>query len=216
MAESVARAPHVTHQDEADVTALVEMRSELNAATDDRLTFTPFFIRAVVAALAAHPVLNAVLDEAAGEIVYRDHHNIGVATATEAGLMVPVVEDAGEKGLAELAAEIAALTERARERTITTAELEGSTFTITNVGVIGGGHATPILNYPETGVLAFGAITRKPRVVTADDGSETIEPRSVAPLSLSFDHRVADGADAARFMNDVKRYLEQPALLLLE
>ena len=218
MVESKYTAPHVTHHDEGDVTRLVEVRETLEPAAAERgvrLTYTPFVVKAVAAALAEFPELNATLDEEREEIVYREYYHVGVATATDAGLMVPVVEDADRKGLLEIAAEIDTLTERARERSIAPEQLRGSTFTITNVGVIGGEYATPILNYPEVGILAVGQIGRKPWVVDRD-GEETIEPRSVLPLSLTIDHRLVDGAVAARFTNAVMEYLERPELLLLE
>ncbi|ELZ19488.1 2-oxo acid dehydrogenase subunit E2 [Natrinema limicola] len=219
MVESKYSAPHVTHHDEVDVTALVDAREELTPRAEARgirLTYMPFLMKAVVAALKEHPEMNAVIDEDAEEIVYRDYYNIGVATATDVGLMVPVVEDADRKGLLQLSSELNELVQKARDRTISPDELRGSTFTITNVGGIGGEYATPIINYPEAGILAIGEIKRKPRVVTDADGTESIEPRSVLTLSLSFDHRLIDGAVGARFTNTVMEYLENPHLLLLE
>ncbi|RQG93267.1 2-oxo acid dehydrogenase subunit E2 [Natrarchaeobius halalkaliphilus] len=218
MVESKDSAPHVTHFDEVDVTALVAARDRLKPRATERgirLTYMPFITKAVVAALEEFPELNAVIDEDEEEIVYREYYNIGVATATDVGLMVPVLENAGEKGLLQLSSEMNELVEKARERSISPDELRGSTFTVTNVGGIGGEYATPILNYPESGILAIGEIKRKPRVVDRD-GEESIEPRSVLTLSLSFDHRLVDGAVAARFTNTVMEYLENPELLLLE
>ncbi|ELY45275.1 dihydrolipoamide acetyltransferase family protein [Natronorubrum sulfidifaciens] len=219
MVESKYSAPHVTHHDEVDVTALVETREDLKSRAEEqgiRLTYMPFIMKAVVAALQEYPEMNAVIDEDADEIVYRDYYNIGIATATDVGLMVPVLEDADEKGLLQLSSEMNELVQKARERTISPDELQGSTFTITNVGGIGGEYATPVINYPEAGILAIGEIKRKPRVVTDDEGTESIEPRSVLTLSLSFDHRLIDGAVGAQFTNTVMEYLENPSLLLLE
>ncbi|WP_121744291.1 dihydrolipoamide acetyltransferase family protein [Natronorubrum halophilum] len=219
MVESKYSAPHVTHHDEVDVTALVEAREELKPHADEqgiRLTYMPFIMKAVVAGLKEYPEMNAVIDEDAEEIVYRDYYNIGVATATDVGLMVPVVDDADRKGLLQLSSEMNEVVQKARERTISPDELRGSTFTITNVGGIGGEYATPIINYPEAGILAIGEIKRKPRVVTDENGAESIEPRSVLTLSLSFDHRLIDGAVGAQFTNTVMKYLENPNLLLLE
>ncbi len=219
MVESKYTAPHVTHHDEVDVTALVETRERLKPVAEEqgiRLTYMPFILKAVVAALKEYPEMNAVIDEEAEEIVYRDYYNVGIATATDVGLMVPVVDDADGKGMLQLASEMNELVQKARERTIGPDELRGSTFTVTNVGGIGGEYATPILNYPEAGILAVGEIKRKPRVVTDEDGTESIEPRSVMTLSLSFDHRLIDGAVGARFTNKVMEYLENPELLLLE
>ncbi|WP_049924514.1 dihydrolipoamide acetyltransferase family protein [Halopiger djelfimassiliensis] len=218
MVESKYSAPHVTHHDEVDVTDLVEAREELKPRAEDRgirLTFMPFIMKAVIAALKEYPEMNAVIDEENDEIVYRDYYNVGVATATDVGLMVPVVENADRKGLLQLSSEMNELVQKARERSINPDELQGSTFTITNIGGIGGEYATPILNYPESGILAIGEIKRKPRVVT-DDGTESIEPRSMMTLSLSFDHRLIDGAVGAKFTNTVMEYLENPELLLLE
>jgi len=176
----------------------------------------PFIMKAVIAALKEYPEMNAMIDDANEEIVHRNYYNIGVAAATDAGLMVPVVEDADHKGMLQLSSEMNELVQKARERTISPDELRGSTFTITNIGGIGGEYATPILNYPEAGILAVGEIKRKPRVVTDEDGTESIVPRSVMTLSLSFDHRLIDGAEGASFCNEVMRYLEHPELLLLE
>ncbi|NGM68983.1 2-oxo acid dehydrogenase subunit E2 [Natronolimnobius sp. AArcel1] len=219
MVESKYSAPHVTHHDEVDVTELVAAREDLKPRAEEqgiRLTYMPFIMKAVVAALKEYPEMNAVLDDEHEEIVYRDYYNIGIATATDAGLMVPVLENADEKGLLQLSSEMNELVQKARERTISPDELQGSTFTVTNVGGIGGEYATPILNYPESGILAIGEIKRKPRVVTDKNGAESIEPRSVLTLSLSFDHRLIDGAIGARFTNTVMEYLENPQLLLLE
>ncbi|SEH17348.1 pyruvate dehydrogenase E2 component (dihydrolipoamide acetyltransferase) [Natronorubrum sediminis] len=219
MVESKFTAPHVTHHDEVDVTALVEAREDLKPRAADRgiqLTYMPFIVKAVVAALKEYPEMNAVIDDDAEEIVYRDYYNIGIATATDAGLLVPVVENADRQGLLALASSMNELVQKARERTVSPTELQGSTFTVTNVGGIGGEYATPILNYPEAGILAVGEIKRKPRVVTDEEGTETIEPRSVLTLSLSFDHRLIDGAIGAQFMNTVMESLENPHLLLLE
>lgn len=160
MVESKESAPHVTHHDEVDVTELVEAREALKPRAEERgirLTYMPFIMKAVVAALKDFPEMNAVLDDEHQEIVYRDYYNIGVATATDAGLMVPVLENADEKGLLQLSSEMNELVQKARERTISPGELQGSTFTITNVGGIGGEYATPILNYPES---AFWRLAR--------------------------------------------------------
>lgn len=214
MAASKYTAPHVTHHDEVDVTALVEARTDLKELADERgisLSYMPFVMKACVAALREFPMVNAMLDEEAEEIVQKKYYNIGVATATDAGLMVPVVEDADRKNMLQLASEMNELVEKARERTISREEMQGGTFTITNVGAIGGEYATPIVNHPEVAILALGAIKEKPRV---KDGE--IVPRKVMTLSLSIDHRVVDGAIAAQFTNRVEEFLENPQLLLLE
>jgi pyruvate dehydrogenase E2 component (dihydrolipoamide acetyltransferase) len=220
MVESKYSAPHVTHHDEVDVTELVETRDELKEVAEDRgirLTYMPFIMKAVVAALKQFPEMNAVIDEDNEEIVHRNYYNIGVATATDVGLMVPVVDNADGKGMLQLSSEMNELVQKARERSISPDELQGSTFTITNIGGIGGEYATPILNYPESGILAVGEIKKKPCVVTdAETGEDSIEPRHVMTLSLSFDHRLIDGAVGAQFANAVMEYLENPDLLLLE
>jgi pyruvate dehydrogenase E2 component (dihydrolipoamide acetyltransferase) len=214
MAQSKFTAPHVTHHDEVDVTELVEARSELKAVADERgisLSYMPFVMKACIAALREFPLVNAMLDEEAEEIVQKNYYNIGVATATDAGLMVPVIQDADAKNLLQLASEMNELVEKARERSISRDEMQGSTFTITNVGGIGGEYATPIVNHPEVAILALGAIKEKPRIV---DGE--MVPRHVMTLSLSVDHRVIDGAIAAQFTNRVEEFLQNPHLLLLE
>ncbi|WP_435334607.1 2-oxo acid dehydrogenase subunit E2 [Haloarchaeobius sp. TZWWS8] len=219
MQKSKYTAPHVTHHDEVDVTGLVEARRELKPhaeAKDIKLTYMPFAMKAVTAALKEFPKLNSSLDEENGEIVQKNYYNIGVAAATDAGLMVPVVKDADRKGMLQLSSEMNELVAKARDRSIALDEMQGGTFTITNVGVIGGEYATPIINYPEVGILALGAIKKKPRVVTDENGEDSIEPRHVMTLSLSFDHRIIDGAYAAQFTNKVKEYLSNPKLLLLE
>ncbi|KAB1187196.1 MULTISPECIES: 2-oxo acid dehydrogenase subunit E2 [Haloferax] len=214
MQRSKYTAPHVTHHDEVDVTELVELRSQLKPVAEERdtkLTYMPFVMKAVIAALKDFPYINSQLDEENEEIVLREDYNIGVATATDAGLMVPVVHDADRKGMLQIADEMNELVEKARTRKISPNEMRGGTFTITNIGGIGGEYATPIINYPEVAILALGAIKDKPRVVDGD-----IVPRKILTLSLSFDHRIVDGAQGARFTNRIKELLEDPKLLVLE
>ncbi|MFC6729736.1 2-oxo acid dehydrogenase subunit E2, partial [Natronoarchaeum mannanilyticum] len=214
MSQSKFTAPHVTHHDTADATRLVEIRERLKPEAEERgirLTYMPFVMKACVAALKEHPIVNAQLDEEAEEIVEKRYYNVGVAADTEAGLMVPVVDDVDEKGLLQVASETNELVQKARERSIERAEMQGGTFTITNFGGIGGDFATPIINHPEVAILGLGAIDERP---VAEDGE--VVARETLPLSLSIDHRVVDGADAARFTNTLKEYLEEPSLLLLE
>ena len=214
MERSKYTAPHVTHHDQVDVTGLVEARGRLKDHAEERgtkLTYMPFVVKAIIAALNEHPILNSQLDEDSEEIVLKSDYNIGVATATDAGLMVPVVKNADRKGMLEIADEMRDLIESARDRSIARSDMQGGTFTITNFGAIGGEYATPVINYPETAILGLGAIKNRPWVV---DGE--VEARKVMTLSLSIDHRVIDGADAAQFVNTVKEYLENPELLLLE
>lgn len=214
MIESVKAAPHVTQMDEADVTELVKMRERLKDAAQKKsihLTYLPFVVRAVVAALKQYPYLNSSVGQEIEEITLKKYYNIGVAVDTEDGLIVPVIKGADQKSLLSLAQEIQTLAERARSREIDLADLKGGTFTITNIGFIGGTHATPIINYPETAILAMGRIYDKPVV-----RDEQVVIRKVMPLSLSFDHRVIDGVMAARFTNTIIRYLEDPTLVCLE
>ncbi|MDG5778742.1 2-oxo acid dehydrogenase subunit E2 [Haloarculaceae archaeon H-GB2-1] len=214
MERSKYTAPHVTHHDKVDVTGLVEAREKLKPRAEERgikLTYMPFVMKAVVAALKEYPDLNTSLDEENDEIVYKNYYNVGVATATEAGLMVPVVDDVDRKGLLQLSSELNELVEKARDRSISLDELRGGTFSITNFGAIGGEYATPIINYPETAILGLGAIEERPWV---KDGE--VVPRKVMTVSLSIDHRVIDGAEAAAFTNTLMEYLEDPTLLLLE
>ncbi len=214
MERSKFTAPHVTHHDTAAVDALVEARERLKPAAEERgvsLTYMPFVMKAIVAGLKEHPYLNSELREDDEEIVLKREYNIGIAVATDAGLMVPVVEDVDEKGLFELASEVRDLATRARDRQLSPDEMKGGTFTITNFGAIGGEYATPIINYPETAILGLGAIEERPVV---RDGEVVAAP--TLPLSLSIDHRVIDGAIAAEFANTVMDRLETPLLLLNE
>jgi len=214
MAESKYTAPHVTHHDTAVIDSLVETRSKLKPraeAADVKLTYMPFVMKAVVAALEEFPILNSELREEDDEIAVKQDYNIGVAVATDAGLMVPVVKHVDQKSMLEISEEMNELVEKARDRSISREEMQGGTFTITNFGAIGGEYATPIINYPETAILGLGAIDERP---VAEDGE--VRAASTLPLSLSIDHRVIDGAEAAQFTNRVMEYLTDPELLLLE
>jgi pyruvate dehydrogenase E2 component (dihydrolipoamide acetyltransferase) len=214
MERSKFTAPHVTHHDTAEVDALVEAREELKPRAEEEgvtLTYMPFVMKAIVAGLKEYPSLNSELREDDEEIVLKGDYNLGIAVATDAGLMVPVVEDVDEKGLFELAEEVSDLASRARERKLKPAEMKGGTFSITNFGAIGGEYATPIINYPETAILGLGAVEERPVV---RDGEVVAAP--TLPLSLSIDHRVIDGAVAAEFANSVMEHLEHPLLLLTQ
>ncbi|MFC6939875.1 2-oxo acid dehydrogenase subunit E2 [Salinirubellus sp. GCM10025818] len=214
MERSKYTAPHVSHHDQAVVDDLVEVRERLKpraAERGTRLTYMPFVVKAVVAALRQHPILNSQLDEENEEILVKGYHNVGIAVATDAGLMVPVVENAGEKDMLAIGEEVNELAAKARDRSIAREEMQGGTFSITNFGAIGGEYATPIVNYPETAILGLGKLEQRPVV---EDGE--VVARHTLPLSLSIDHRVVDGADAARFANTLVEYLENPDLLLLE
>ena len=214
MAKSKSTIPHAAGIDEADITRLVALKAkakERAASKRIHLTFLPFVIKAVIAALQEHPYLNSSFDDESGEIILRKYYNIGVAVDTKDGLMVPVVKNAKGKNIFQLAAELGGLSERARARTIELGDLKGGTFTITNFGAMGGIFGFPIIHHPEVAILGMGKILDKPVVV---DGK--IEIRKILPLSLSFDHRVVYGAEAVRFMNTVIEFLEDPGLILME
>jgi pyruvate dehydrogenase E2 component (dihydrolipoamide acetyltransferase) len=214
MVKSKHTAAHVTHVDEVDMTEIVQLREKSKESAEKRgvkLTYLPFIIKALIPALKQYPYANATLDDESEEIILKKYYNIGIATNTEQGLIVPVVRDADHKSITQLADEIARLSERARAGELTLDEIQGSTFTMTNVGSIGGVFATPIINYPEVAILGVHKITKRP--VVRDN---QIVIRDMTYLSLSFDHRVLDGALAAEFMNVIKQYLEDPKLLLLE
>jgi pyruvate dehydrogenase E2 component (dihydrolipoamide acetyltransferase) len=214
MIKSKHMAAHVTHVDEVDMSEIVQLREKTKETAEKRgvkLTYLPFIIKALIPALKQYPFLNATLDDERGEIVLKKYYNIGIATNTEQGLVVPVLKDAEHKSITKLAEEIAKLSEKARAGQLTLDEIQGSTFTITNVGGIGGLFATPIINYPEVAILGVHKITKRP--VVKDN---QIVIREMTYLSVSFDHRVIDGATAAEFMNAIKQYLEDPKLLLIE
>jgi len=214
MAESKYTAPHVTHHDTAVVDDLVATRGKLKeraAEQDVKLTYMPFVMKAVVTALKEFPILNSELREEDDEIALKQDYNIGIAVATDAGLMVPVVKHDDQKSILEVSQEVNELAAKARDRSISREERQGGTFTITNFGAIGGEYATPIINYPETAILGLGAIDERP---VAEDGE--VRAAKTLPLSLSIDHRVIDGAEAAQFTNRVMEYLTDPELLLLE
>jgi 2-oxoisovalerate dehydrogenase E2 component (dihydrolipoyl transacylase) len=201
--------------DEADLTELVALRERLKGeaeAQEVKLTYLPFIVKAVVRALKKYPMLNTSLDEERGEVVYKRYYHIGIAVATERGLIVPVVRDADRKSLLELAREIALLSQKAREGRLAPEEVSGSTFTITNIGSVGATLSFPIINVPEAAILGVHSIRKRPWVMP--DGS--IQARDIMFLSLSFDHRLVDGAEAAMFTREVIRLLEKPETLMLE
>ena len=213
VSRSQRTAVTVTATDEADITELqgLKARTQTRAQSHNvHLTLLPFVIRAVVAALKDHPYLNATLDEEAEDIILKKYYNIGVATDTPEGLLVPVIKNAGDKSIFELAQEIQKLAAKARDRSIDLADMQGGTFTITNYGAIRGIFGTPIINYPEVAILGIGRLQELPRV-----RSGNIEIRQILPISLSFDHRVVDGGQAARFLQQFIAYVEDPALILV-
>jgi pyruvate dehydrogenase E2 component (dihydrolipoamide acetyltransferase) len=207
-------AAHYTYVEEVDCTTLVELRGKANLRLTDqglKLSFLPFIIRATVAALRRFPQMNAYLDETAGQIVQRRQYHLGLATATADGLIVPVIRDADRKSILDLAREIDRLAALTKTGKATREDLSGSTFTITSLGALGGVLATPILNHPEVGILGVHKIARRPAVE-----GDKIVIKDLMNLSLSVDHRVVDGYDAARFVADIKEALESPGLLFLD
>jgi pyruvate dehydrogenase E2 component (dihydrolipoamide acetyltransferase) len=214
LVHSKQTAAHFTYVEEVDCTDLVVLRAKANeklAGRGVKLSYLPFIIKATVGALAKYPQLNATLDEKAGEIVQRRAHHIGLATATDNGLIVPVIRDATAKSLVDLAREIDRLAEVTRSGKATREELSGSTFTITSLGTLGGLMATPIINFPEVAILGVHKIAKRPAVV-----GDKIVARDMMNLSISVDHRVVDGYDAARLVAEIKATLESPGLLMVD
>jgi pyruvate dehydrogenase E2 component (dihydrolipoamide acetyltransferase)/2-oxoisovalerate dehydrogenase E2 component (dihydrolipoyl transacylase) len=206
--------PHYTYVDECDVSELVRLRESLRDTFQQagvKLTYLAFFVKAAAAALKEVPIVNATLDENAGEIVLHEHYHLGVAVSTPQGLMVPVIHDADGKTVADLAQEIERLSAEARAGKIRLEDLRGGTFTVTSVGNIGGLFSTPVINSPEVAILGVGKIVKRP---VFDDGGH-VRPADILYLSLSFDHRVVDGAIGAAFGNALCRRLRNPAALLL-
>lgn len=212
--EARRRIADVTIWEDADITDLEKVRAKekkVAEAKGVRLTYLPFLIKAVIPSLRDHPHLNATLDDEQELIILKKYYNIGVAVDTPSGLMVFVIKDADKKAILDIGKEIGILADKARHRTIDLADLKGGTFTITNYGVVGASYGTPIINYPEVAILGLGKIQDRP---LARDGKVAI--RRIMPLSLAFDHRLIDGVEAARFLNDVIRHLEDPDLMLIE
>ncbi len=206
MVASWTTAPHVTQFENADITDLLALRKKFQKAYEKKkanLTLTPFILKAVVDTLKKHPMFNASIDEAVGEIVYKHYYHIGIAVDTEQGLIVPVIRDVDKKSLLELSLELQDLAERTRQRKVSLEEMQGGTFTISNQGSIGGAHFTPIINTPEVAILGIGRGSLQPVV----KGKKIVQ-RMILPLGLSYDHRVIDGANAARFITDFVQALQ--------
>lgn len=201
MSESWMRVPHVTQFDEADLTQLLAVKKKADAAFEKKgakLTVTSILLKVIVAVLKRHPTFNASLDEAAQELVLKQYYHLGIAIDTEAGLMVPVIRDVDKKSCLALSKELSELVEKTRARKVSAEELQGGTFTISNQGGIGGGPFTPIIKLPEVAILGLGKATQQ---AVIREGA--VVARTMLPLSLSYDHRVIDGADAARFITDL-------------
>jgi pyruvate dehydrogenase E2 component (dihydrolipoamide acetyltransferase) len=214
MTLSATLIPHVTHFDRADITdldAIITRNLEAARARGVTLTLTSFLLKAAALALVRHPTFNASLDPGAGEMVLKRYYHLGVAVATERGLIVPVLREVDRKPVLEIARELAALAQRARDGKATLDDLRGGTFTITNMGALGGTSAIPIINYPEVAILGVSRARQEAVVLQGQ-----IVPRLLLPLTLTFDHRVADGADGARFATEIVRLLEAPERLLAE
>jgi 2-oxoisovalerate dehydrogenase E2 component (dihydrolipoyl transacylase) len=214
MVHSKQTAAHTLQVDEADMTELVRWRTRSKEKAAERgvkLTYLPFFVKAASAALKKYPYVNASLDDAAGEIVLKKDYNIGIATDTDAGLMVPVIHNADRLSIFDLAREIVTLADRARTGKLSHDEISGGTFTITNVGSVGGLFTFPVINHPEVAIMGTHSIQERPVV---RDGQIVI--RNMVYLSLGFDHRVVDGALAARFLREISDLLANPEMLLME
>ncbi|HLS52501.1 MAG TPA: dihydrolipoamide acetyltransferase family protein, partial [Tissierellaceae bacterium] len=214
MSNSKFTIPHATAMDEFSIKALVDFRNKYKDKLKNqntKLTYLPFIIKAALVAMKEFPEFNAQLDLDKDKLILKKYYHIGIATDTERGLMVPVVKNAHHMSLVELAKNIEDVSSRAKKNQIQIEELRGSTFTVTNYGSIGGQFGVPIINYPETAILGVGRAVEKPIVI---DGEIGIAP--MLTLSLSYDHRVIDGAMAARFLNLIKDLLSEPELLLLK
>jgi 2-oxoglutarate dehydrogenase E2 component (dihydrolipoamide succinyltransferase) len=213
MLESLQTSAQLTTVIEVDVTAVARLRarakSEFEAREGVKLSFMPFFALAAIEALKQHPNLNAVIDTDAGTVTYFDYENLAIAVDTEKGLLTPVIKNAGDLNLAGLARGIADLADRTRNNKITPDELSGGTFTLTNTGSRGALFDTPILNQPQVGILGTGAVVKRPAVINDPELGEVIAVRSMVYLALTYDHRLVDGADAARFLVTVKERLEE-------
>ena len=214
MARSAATIPHVTNFDDADITELERIRKggmSDYVGTEIKLTMMAFVMKAVAQALKLHPLLNASIDMENEQVIYKQYVHIGVAVDTERGLVVPVVRDVDQMSIPRIAQALTTVTDQARKASFKLADLKGSTFTISNLGAVGGTYSTPIINLPDVAVLLLGRSRKLPVVIDGDK----IEIRLMMPLSLSYDHRIVDGAAAARFLNEVINYLKVPGRLLL-
>lgn len=215
MVNSKHTAPHVTLHDQVEVSKLWNHRKKFKdvaAAQGTKLTFLPYVVKALAVAMKKFPVLNASIDDASQEIVYKNYINIGIATDTDLGLFVPNIKDANAKSMFAIADEINALAAKAHEGKLTAGDMGQGTITISNIGSVGGGWFTPVINYPEVAILGVGTIVREPVI---NENDEIVIGRNMK-LSLSFDHRIVDGATAQKAMNEIKRLLNDPELLLME
>jgi pyruvate dehydrogenase E2 component (dihydrolipoamide acetyltransferase) len=213
MVASYTTIPQLTNFDDVDVTELERIRKDSQKDYDKqgiKLTTMPFLVKSVAVALKHHPIVNASVSDESTEIIYKEYVNIGIAVDTEKGLVVPVLRDADRKNIPQIAQEIVRLAELARSGKFTVDDLRGGTFTVSNLGAIGGTYSTPIINPPEAAILLVGRSRMMPQFIEG-----AFQPRLMMPLSITYDHRIVDGAAAARFLNDVKGYLANPGRLLL-
>lgn len=214
MVKSKSTIPHYSYIEECDVTELVKLRTALRdhfAGKNQRLTYLPFFLKAISRAMKEIPIINATMDEGKQEVHLHESHNIGVAVASPQGLIVPVIKNVESKSIEELTAAVSNFDEISQTGRVSRASLQGGTFTMTSIGSIGGMFSTPVINHPEVAILGIGKIVRRPMF----DEHDNVVPAHLVYLSLSFDHRVVDGAIGAEFTNAIIRHLQQPATLLL-
>ncbi len=214
MSRSKTIIPHLTNFDDADVTDLERLRKSIDTSRIGegiKLTTMPFIIKAVALSLKEHARINASIDVAGGKIAYKEYVHVGIAVDTDRGLVVLVMRDVDKKGIPEITRDLGDLASKARHSKFTAEDTQGGSFTISNMGAIGGTYSTPVINYPESAILLLGRTRKLPVVIENDQ----IVPRQMMPLSLSYDHRLIDGADAARFLNSVKGYLQSPGDLLM-
>ena len=210
--------PHVTLMDEANITALVQLREDLKAAGEKagvKVTYLPFVMKALIATLREYPAFNASIDDAAGEIVYKKYFNIGFAADTPNGLVVPVIKNADQKSILQLAREINELAKKARDGKLSMDEMKGATITITNIGSIGATYATPIINHPEVAIVGMYKIQDKPIITQGEEGLE-LEVAKVMNYTVTADHRLLDGALIANFLKSMIARLENPGVLMLD
>lgn len=218
MVLSYTTIPQLTNFDDADVTELEDMREQSKgdyASRGIKLTAMPFIIKAVASSLRKHPIVNASVDMENHQIIYKEYVNVGIAVDTDRGLVVPVLRNADRKSIAQIAAELDRIAQMARDGELSLDDMKGGTFTISNLGAIGGTYSTPIINPPEVAILLVGRSRTVAQFVGGPKESKTLEPRLLMPLSITYDHRVVDGAAAGRFLNEVKSYLTAPGRLLL-
>ncbi len=216
MAASKRHIPHFTYVEECDVTELERMRADLNNAcgSKPKLTMLPLLITAIAKLIPAYPMINARFDDEAGVVTRHGNVHLGMATQTDAGLVVPVIRNAEARNLWQLASEIVRLAQAARDGSAKSEELSGSTLTVTSLGALGGVATTPVINRPEVAIIGPNRIVERPMFVTGTDGTERIEKRKLMNISISCDHRVVDGYDAANFVQAMKKLIETPVLLL--